>query len=172
MYSRGKWFQIKKTPFEASTLKKIDTNKFKKREELVAEERDYKRRRTCYSGEKLKRNTAEVMRDIIGKYMEEIKKAGVIGSMSKTAEEADVSASEYSCRHESATDVSGSRNYQATLYHEGQLHDSGNEFHSRYGSEDFMDGVRAQRRDSSWYNGLRDPNINTERVKSFTRTDG
>ncbi|XP_073297467.1 uncharacterized protein [Primulina huaijiensis] len=164
MYSRGKWFQIKKTPFEASTLKKIDTNKFKTREELVAEERDYERRRTSYRSKKLKRNTTEVMRDIIGEYMEEIKQAGVIGSMSKTAEEADASASEYSYRHESATVVSGSRNYQATLYHEGQLHDNGNEFHSRYGSEDFMDGVQAQRRDSSWYIGLRDPNRNTVRV--------
>ncbi|XP_073141830.1 U11/U12 small nuclear ribonucleoprotein 48 kDa protein [Henckelia pumila] len=142
-----------------------DANKVKTREELLAEERDYKRRRMSYRGKKLKRNTTEVLRDIIEEYMVEIKQAGGIGSVSKTAEEADVSASEYSYRHESATVVSGSRNYQVTKYYEGQSRDNRNEFNSHYDSEDFTDGVLSQRRqDSSWHSSLPDFNGNTERV--------
>lgn len=141
-----------------------DANKVKTREELLAEERDYKRRRTSYRGKKLKRNATEVIRDVIEEYMEEIKQAGGIDSMSKIAEETDVSASEYPHRHESATVVSGSRNYQATKDYKGQSRDNRNEFHSRYDSKDFTDGVLAQRRDSSWHSSLRDFNGNTERV--------
>lgn len=141
-----------------------DANKVKTREELLAEERDYKRRRMSYRGKKLKRNTTEVIRDIIEEYMEEIKQSGGIDNMSKTTEEADVSASEYSHRHESATVVSGSRNYQVTKDYEGQSHDNRNKLHSRYDSEDFTDGVLAQRRDSSWHSSLQDFNGNTERV--------
>lgn len=50
-------------------------NKNKSREELLAEERDYKRRRMSYRGKKMKRSTTQVMRDIIDEYMEEIKHA-------------------------------------------------------------------------------------------------
>ncbi|EPS65953.1 hypothetical protein M569_08826 [Genlisea aurea] len=49
--------------------------KAKTREELLAEERDYKRRRTSYRGKKLKRNAVEVMRDLIEECMEEFKAA-------------------------------------------------------------------------------------------------
>ncbi|CAO2832004.1 unnamed protein product [Amaranthus hypochondriacus] len=60
-----------------------DTNKLKTREELLAEERDYKRRRMSYRGKKLKRTTKEVMRDIIEDYMEAIKQTGGIGALAK-----------------------------------------------------------------------------------------
>lgn len=62
-----------------------DTGKAKTREELLAEERDYKRRRMSYRGKKSKRNISEVMRDIIEEYMEEIKQAGGIGCFEKGA---------------------------------------------------------------------------------------
>lgn len=55
-----------------------DPNKIKTREELLAEERDYKRRRMSYRGKKMKRSTTQVMRDIIDEYMEEIKKVNGI----------------------------------------------------------------------------------------------
>lgn len=51
----------------------------KTKEELLAEERDYKRRRTSYRGKKVNRNTTEILRDIIDEHMEEIKQAGGIG---------------------------------------------------------------------------------------------
>ncbi|KAL9259967.1 U11/U12 small nuclear ribonucleoprotein 48 kDa protein-like protein [Drosera capensis] len=51
----------------------------KTREELLAEERDYKRRRMSYRGKKLKRTTKEVLRDIIEEHMEAIREAGGIG---------------------------------------------------------------------------------------------
>ncbi|KAJ1270466.1 hypothetical protein BS78_06G054300 [Paspalum vaginatum] len=51
----------------------------KTREELLAEERDYKRRRTSYRGKKVNRNPTEILRDIIDEHMEEIKQAGGIG---------------------------------------------------------------------------------------------
>ncbi|XP_058072311.1 U11/U12 small nuclear ribonucleoprotein 48 kDa protein-like isoform X1 [Magnolia sinica] len=71
-----------------------DTNKNKTREELLAEERDYKRRRMSYRGKKVKRTTTEVMRDIIEEHMEEIKQAGGIGCLVKGAQET-VSSSAY-----------------------------------------------------------------------------
>lgn len=58
-----------------------DNMKMKTREELLAEERDYKRRRMSYRGKKLKRTTKEVMRDIIEEYMEAIKQTGGIGGL-------------------------------------------------------------------------------------------
>ncbi|XP_008218377.1 PREDICTED: U11/U12 small nuclear ribonucleoprotein 48 kDa protein isoform X1 [Prunus mume] len=63
-----------------------ETNKTKTREELLAEERDYKRRRMSYRGKKVKRTTLQVMRDIIEEYMEEIKQAGGIGCFEKGTE--------------------------------------------------------------------------------------
>lgn len=56
-----------------------ESGRVKTREELLAEERDYKRRRTSYRGKKAKRNPKEILRDIIDEHMEEIKQAGGIG---------------------------------------------------------------------------------------------
>ncbi|CAL5034856.1 unnamed protein product [Urochloa decumbens] len=53
----------------------------KTKEELLAEERDYKRRRASYRGKKANRNPTEVLRDIIDEHMEEIKQAGGIGCL-------------------------------------------------------------------------------------------
>ncbi|KAJ7978211.1 U11/U12 small nuclear ribonucleoprotein 48 kDa protein [Quillaja saponaria] len=64
-----------------------ETGKAKTREELLAEERDYKRRRMSYRGSKVKRTTLQVMRNIIEDYMEEIKEAGGIGRFVKESEE-------------------------------------------------------------------------------------
>ncbi|KAL3370949.1 hypothetical protein AABB24_007794 [Solanum stoloniferum] len=63
-----------------------DTDRTKTREELLAEERDYKRRRMSYRGKKLKRSTTQVMRDIIEEYMEEIRQADPINCPTKGAE--------------------------------------------------------------------------------------
>ncbi|KAL7185049.1 hypothetical protein ACSBR2_027065 [Camellia fascicularis] len=64
------------------------TNKAKTREELLAEERDYKRRRMSYRGKKSKRSTTQVMRDIIEEYMDDITQAGGIGCLINGTEEA------------------------------------------------------------------------------------
>uniref|UniRef100_A0A0E0KPA6 CHHC U11-48K-type domain-containing protein n=1 Tax=Oryza punctata TaxID=4537 RepID=A0A0E0KPA6_ORYPU len=58
-----------------------ESGRAKTREELLAEERDYKRRRTSYRGKKVKRNPKEILRDIIDEHMEEIKQAGGIGCL-------------------------------------------------------------------------------------------
>ncbi|KAG4165965.1 hypothetical protein ERO13_A13G102800v2 [Gossypium hirsutum] len=71
-----------------------ETNRTKTREEILAEERDYKRRRMSYRGKKLKRTKLEVMRDIIEEYTEEIKKAGGIGCFVKGADEERLLSSE------------------------------------------------------------------------------
>ncbi|KAL1211581.1 U11/U12 small nuclear ribonucleoprotein 48 kDa protein [Cardamine amara subsp. amara] len=60
-----------------------DMNKMKTREELLAEERDYKRRRMSYRGKKVKRTPRQVLRDIIEEYTEEIKLAEGIGCFEK-----------------------------------------------------------------------------------------
>lgn len=59
------------------------TKKEKTREELLAEERDYKRRRMSYRGKKVKRTPTRVLHDIIEGHMEEIKLAGGIGCFVK-----------------------------------------------------------------------------------------
>ncbi|KAG7020854.1 U11/U12 small nuclear ribonucleoprotein 48 kDa protein [Cucurbita argyrosperma subsp. argyrosperma] len=64
-----------------------DRDKTKTKEELLAEERDYKRRRMSYRGKKAKRSTLQVTRDIIEEYMDEIMKAGGIGYFVKGTEE-------------------------------------------------------------------------------------
>ncbi|KAJ4790998.1 U11/U12 small nuclear ribonucleoprotein 48 kDa protein [Rhynchospora pubera] len=58
----------------------------KTKEELLAEERDYKRRRTSYRGKKVKRSPTEVLRDIIEEHMDVIKQAGGIWSHQTSAE--------------------------------------------------------------------------------------
>ncbi|EEF36969.1 conserved hypothetical protein [Ricinus communis] len=69
-----------------------DMSKTKTREEILAEERDYKRRRMSYRGKKLKRTTLQVTRDLIEEYMDEIKQAGGIGCFEKGAEEEGMSS--------------------------------------------------------------------------------
>lgn len=64
-----------------------DSNKNKTKEEILAEERDYKRRRMSYRGKKVKRSLTEVARDIINEHMEEIKEAGGIGCFVKGSAE-------------------------------------------------------------------------------------
>ncbi|RAL40317.1 hypothetical protein DM860_006387 [Cuscuta australis] len=63
-----------------------ETNKMKTREELLAEERDYKRRRMSYRGKKLKRSITQVMRDVIEEYMEIIKQTGGVENLTKGEE--------------------------------------------------------------------------------------
>ncbi|KAL5216860.1 hypothetical protein ABZP36_008261 [Zizania latifolia] len=58
-----------------------ESGRIKTKEELLAEERDYKRRRMSYRGKKVKRNPKEILRDIIDEHMEEIKQAGGIGCL-------------------------------------------------------------------------------------------
>lgn len=82
-----------------------DSSKTRTREELLAEERDYKRRRMSYRGKKLKQTTTEVMRDIIEEYMEEIKQAGGIGCSVKGAEEGNVPPSKLLSSHDSSPDT-------------------------------------------------------------------
>ncbi|CAH8387395.1 unnamed protein product [Eruca vesicaria subsp. sativa] len=60
-----------------------DMNKMKTREELLAEERDYKRRRMSYRGKKVKRTPLQVLRDMIEGFTEEVKLAGGIGCFEK-----------------------------------------------------------------------------------------
>ncbi|CAN6969048.1 unnamed protein product [Brassica oleracea var. botrytis] len=60
-----------------------DMDKRKTREELLAEERDYKRRRMSYRGKKVKRTPRQVLRDMIEGFTEEVKLAGGIGCFEK-----------------------------------------------------------------------------------------
>ncbi|KAL6000655.1 hypothetical protein ACLOJK_024356 [Asimina triloba] len=86
----------------------------KTREELLAEERDYKRRRMSYRAKKVKRTTIEVLRDIIEQHMEEIKQAGGIGCSAKGAHE-PVSGSDFD-RTSTAAMLKGSRQHSVETY--------------------------------------------------------
>ncbi|CAK8572246.1 unnamed protein product [Lathyrus sativus] len=63
------------------------TQKEKTIEELLAEERDYKRRRMSYRGKKRNQSPLQVMRDMIGEYMEEIKLAAGVKSPVSVSED-------------------------------------------------------------------------------------
>ncbi|CAG7878421.1 unnamed protein product, partial [Brassica rapa] len=64
-------------------LSNQDMNKMTTREELLAEERDYKRRRMSYRGKKVKRTPRQVLSDMIEEFTEEVKLAGGIGCFEK-----------------------------------------------------------------------------------------
>lgn len=100
-----------------------DTNKTKTREELLAEERDYKRRRMSYRGKKAKRSTLQVTRDIIEEYMEEIMKAGGIGCFVKGPEEGGI-------KSEQPTDHNITRNIIADGHTKGSNDSYGDARHS------------------------------------------
>ncbi|KAL1827075.1 hypothetical protein ACET3Z_005487 [Daucus carota] len=98
-----------------------DTSITKSREELLAEERDYKRRRMSYRGKKIKRTTTQVMRDIIEEYTEEIKAAGGFGHLQHVAEESGKTASDsLPVSHTSADNVS--EKGSATTYNRTHSH--------------------------------------------------
>ncbi|KAK7344122.1 hypothetical protein VNO77_13419 [Canavalia gladiata] len=63
-----------------------ETSREKTQEELLAEERDYKRRRMSYRGKKTNQSPLQVMRYMIEEFMEEIKQAGGIESPVKAFE--------------------------------------------------------------------------------------
>ncbi|KAF8402177.1 hypothetical protein HHK36_013129 [Tetracentron sinense] len=102
-----------------------DSNKTKTRVELLAEERDYKRRRMSYRGKKLKRSTTQVMRDIIEEHMEEIKLAGGIGSFEKGAAGEETFQSKPVSAHCMTSDVDEftSHGYDSSESSRGQSHD-------------------------------------------------
>ncbi|CAM0905059.1 unnamed protein product [Alopecurus aequalis] len=60
-----------------------ESGRSKTRDELLAEERDYKRRRMSYRGKKMKRNPTEILRDIIDEHMEDIKQAGGVDCLAE-----------------------------------------------------------------------------------------
>ncbi|POO02976.1 U11/U12 small nuclear ribonucleoprotein 48 kDa protein [Trema orientale] len=111
-------------------LSNEETGKTKTREELLAEERDYKRRRMSYRGKKAKRSHLEVMRDIIEDYMDEIKQAGGIGCFEKGTGVEDVLPSKppYASDMTVHVDMPKIRNYVSSTagdspnYHRKQLH--------------------------------------------------
>ncbi|KAK6136366.1 hypothetical protein DH2020_029896 [Rehmannia glutinosa] len=143
-----------------------ETNQVKTREELLAEERDYKRRRMSYRGKKSRRNTLEVMRDIIEEYMEEMKQAGGIGDTSKTVEKTEALGSENLNTHTSATGVSGSRrNSEIPKENRDQSLDYRKELHSFHDAEGFEDDIKQLTRDSSWDHVRQGPNRSVERIR-------
>ncbi|KAL2482108.1 U11/U12 small nuclear ribonucleoprotein 48 kDa protein [Forsythia ovata] len=144
-----------------------DTNKVKTREELLAEERDYKRRRMSYRGKKLKRNTIEVMRDIIEEYMEEIKSSGGIGCIGKGIEDAEALPSEKISVLDSSIGIFDSRkNLPQTLEGSGgRSHSYKKELHTRDDSKDFKEDNENHRRDPKRHYRYQDFNDGNEKVK-------
>ncbi|KAL1552110.1 U11/U12 small nuclear ribonucleoprotein 48 kDa protein-like [Salvia divinorum] len=136
-----------------------DANKVKTKEELLAEERDYKRRRMSYRGKKLKRNAVEVTRGIIEEYMEEFRLSEGIGSLSNAVDENKALGSENMDRHARAADYFGSRrNSEVPEDDRGQSVDYRKDVHSRHYARDFEDDNQQQRHDSSWDDRRQFPN--------------
>ncbi|XP_051140045.1 U11/U12 small nuclear ribonucleoprotein 48 kDa protein [Andrographis paniculata] len=127
-----------------------DTNRVKSREELLAEERDYKRRRMSYRGKKVKRNPVEVMRDIIKEYTDEIKQAEGIADISKTEEVTESMASDDLNAQANATGVSGSRGKsKIPETNRGKSLDYWSEHSYHHYSEGLNDEIKEPRQDLS-----------------------
>ncbi|KAK3029927.1 hypothetical protein RJ639_039787 [Escallonia herrerae] len=136
-----------------------ETNKLKSREELLAEERDYKRRRMSYRGKKMKRTTTQVMKDIIDEYMDEINQADGSGCLPKGAVTAEKPASEHISVHgissphgvkesvPSSSDVSRewSRGHAKQLI-------SHKDIRSRKFGDESSEESKRNGRDSQWHN--------------------
>ncbi|XP_057802206.1 U11/U12 small nuclear ribonucleoprotein 48 kDa protein [Salvia miltiorrhiza] len=143
-----------------------DANKVKTKEELLAEERDYKRRRMSYRGKKLKRNTVEVMRGIIDEYMEELRQAEGIDGTSKALEENETLASKNMDSHASADDDFGSRrNSEVPEDNFGRSVGHRKDIHSRHYAGDFEDDNQQRRQDSSWDDWHQYPNRSNEGIR-------
>ncbi|KAL0298561.1 UNVERIFIED_CONTAM: U11/U12 small nuclear ribonucleoprotein [Sesamum radiatum] len=140
-----------------------DGNKVKTREELLAEERDYKRRRMSYRGKKLKRNTLEVMRDIIEEFMGEIKQAGGVDGASKAVEEMGALTSENLNTDLRAAGVLGTS--QIPEENRGQSLDYRKDLNARHDSKEFEDDIHRIRLDSSWDHRRQHLNKNVGRVR-------
>ncbi|KAK2978693.1 hypothetical protein RJ640_009904 [Escallonia rubra] len=135
-----------------------ETNKLKSREELLAEERDYKRRRMSYRGKKMKRTTTQVMKEIIEEYMDEISQAGGSGCLPEGAVTAEKPASEHISVHDisspngvkesvpSSSDVSRewSRGHTKQLI-------SHKDIRSRKFGDESSEESKRNRRDSQWH---------------------
>ncbi|XP_042039736.1 U11/U12 small nuclear ribonucleoprotein 48 kDa protein-like [Salvia splendens] len=111
-----------------------DSSKVKTKEELLAEERDYKRRRMSYRGKKLKRNAVEVTRGIIEEFMEEFRISEGIGRLSDAVDENEASR----------------RNSEVPEDDRDQSVDYRKTVHSRHYAKDFEDDNQQRRQDSSW----------------------
>lgn len=130
-----------------------ETNRIKTREELLAEERDYKRRRMSYRGKKMKRSTTQVMRDIIDEFMNEIKQAGAHGS-AEGGEKAEESAFRSSLRNSSSDILEPGKNDRELELSRAEQHFYGAVLHSHAGhrsthSEDkYLDNYKQHKRNS------------------------
>ncbi|XP_009797133.1 U11/U12 small nuclear ribonucleoprotein 48 kDa protein [Nicotiana sylvestris] len=149
-----------------------DTNRTKSREELLAEERDYKRRRMSYRGKKLKRSTTQVMRDIIEEYMEEIRQAGAINCPTKGAEEAKLPLSSTYRMDNSYVDKAefGKRQLDSSALSKGREGGYGKEFHTdgEVHSADFKDDYSADMEKASrWHH----QHVVAERSNGRSRQD-
>ncbi|XP_058770637.1 U11/U12 small nuclear ribonucleoprotein 48 kDa protein-like [Vicia villosa] len=85
------------------------TQKEKTVEELLAEERDYKRRRMSYRGKKRNQAPLQVMRDLIGEYMEEIKLATGVKSPVRVSEDSLMPPPKLSSSHAIPMETNNSR---------------------------------------------------------------
>ncbi|XP_048317678.2 U11/U12 small nuclear ribonucleoprotein 48 kDa protein [Ziziphus jujuba] len=147
-----------------------DTSKSKTREELLAEERDYKRRRMSYRGKKGKRTTLEVMRDLIEDYTDEIKQAGGIGCFEKETDGgAFPSESRYASdvttdvdkptkiNYGSSTAGSGPNHFKKQLQSNysvqsiGDYEEPSRGFHDNHGFQVDQRSVSRHRRDREYY---------------------
>ncbi|KAJ1409316.1 U11/U12 small nuclear ribonucleoprotein 48 kDa protein [Sesbania bispinosa] len=86
-----------------------ETPKEKTREELLAEERDYKRRRMSYRGTKTNQSALQVMRDLIEEFMEEIKDAGGVKSPVKVSEDSGMFPFKLPSGHDIPMEANNSR---------------------------------------------------------------
>ncbi|KAK7269097.1 hypothetical protein RIF29_21813 [Crotalaria pallida] len=110
----------------------------KTREELLAEERDYKRRRMSYRGKKMKTSAVQVMRDVIEEYMEDIMQAG--GVESTVSKESGLLPSKPPSGH----DIHMEANYSRKANHDSTAVAIGNpSYHGQQSCSNYRDKSRA-----------------------------
>lgn len=146
-------------------------NTTKTREELLAEQRDYKRRRVSYRGKKLKRNATEVMRGIIEDCMDSIRQAGGIGCLAKVSDEAGKLFSEPPPSSVDTADFGGLKKYvsnSSTITsdhfngHREQFRSHDDTRYRRF-EDKLLDDHKQRSRDSSRYYEHRNDRRTTDR---------
>ncbi|XP_071920872.1 U11/U12 small nuclear ribonucleoprotein 48 kDa protein-like [Coffea arabica] len=148
-----------------------EPNRAKTREELLAEERDYKRRRMSYRGKKMKRTTTQVMRDIIDEFMDKIKQASG-HSFPKDGENTEARAFEGSSLHNSSSDTLKPRKSETKLeLIRNEQHVYGASLHSNHAhgsihSEDkYIEHYKQHKRTSQRHGESLDDNRSTKRSR-------
>ncbi|KAE9589660.1 hypothetical protein Lal_00000202 [Lupinus albus] len=137
-----------------------ETSREKTREELLAEERDYKRRRMSYRGKKMKTSAVQVMRDVIEEYMEKITQVG--GVESPVSKESGFRPSKPPSSH----DIPMEANYSGKVNHDSRAVTISNpSYNGKHSRTNYWDKSKENRQERYRSHDYAEDQLNTSQGK-------